>query len=314
MVTHGGIAPAGASGKAAAGEGGPTPAFSGARGGSRASQHARASGQPKAAGAKHDLLRQATSNAKKQKVRGRRHGRCFSERRCLCVVPGRHVRRSAARLRVCLLTCAWLHVRPLLQTVAGRLVDPDQEAREAVAAELQRWAQEEAQKRECAKRQALAYATGGWIGGGRTQSVRGAMHKALGWLAGRLPEGKQARAAHSVDRLAPLLCCRLASRQGGERCQALPGGAAAGGGQRGLPAARARHRARRGFCRQPPAAAEPCGYAGGAAVRGATWRCLSTTPAPAAPRMPLLLLRICGTAAARHLLRDRRRVPLRRTF
>ncbi|PSC70457.1 50S ribosomal L23 [Micractinium conductrix] len=111
MVTHGGIAPAGASGKAAAGEGGPTPAFSGARGGSRASQHARASGQPKAAGAKHDLLRQATSNAKKQK------------------------------------------------TVAGRLVDPDQEAREAVAAELQRWAQEEAQKRECAKRQALAYAT-----------------------------------------------------------------------------------------------------------------------------------------------------------
>ncbi|KAL4448467.1 hypothetical protein ABPG75_005686 [Micractinium tetrahymenae] len=42
---------------------------------------------------------------------------------------------------------------------AGRPGDPDQEAREAVAGELQKWAQEEAQRREGIKRQALAYAT-----------------------------------------------------------------------------------------------------------------------------------------------------------
>jgi hypothetical protein len=46
---------------------------------------------------------------------------------------------------------------------AGR-ADPDQEAREAVAAELSRWAQEEAQRREAVKKQALAYAIGG-VGG-----------------------------------------------------------------------------------------------------------------------------------------------------
>ena len=38
--------------------------------------------------------------------------------------------------------------------------DPDQEARDATAAELGRWVQDEAQRRSLAKKQALSYATG----------------------------------------------------------------------------------------------------------------------------------------------------------
>ena len=48
----------------------------------------------------------------------------------------------------------------VLQFQGGRGADPDQEAPDVVATELQRWAQEEALRRDGAKRQALAYATG----------------------------------------------------------------------------------------------------------------------------------------------------------
>lgn len=46
-----------------------------------------------------------------------------------------------------------------LKFQGGRGADPDQEAPDVVATELQRWAQEEALRRDGAKRQALAYAT-----------------------------------------------------------------------------------------------------------------------------------------------------------
>lgn len=59
-----------------------------------------------------------------------------------------------------------------LQTAGGRPGDPDEEAREAVAAELQKWAQEEAQRREAGKRQALAYATGKRCLGARRMGQR----------------------------------------------------------------------------------------------------------------------------------------------
>ena len=39
-------------------------------------------------------------------------------------------------------------------------MDPDQEARDVVGGELGRWAGEEAQRREGAKKQAMHYATG----------------------------------------------------------------------------------------------------------------------------------------------------------
>lgn len=88
----------------------------------------------------------------------------FAIKRALC-------KPSAAPSRMAAPSFDWLcRARPALppapaaspQTAAGgRPGDPDHEARETVAAELQKWAQEEAQRREATKRQALAYATGG---------------------------------------------------------------------------------------------------------------------------------------------------------
>ena len=66
---------------------------------------------------------------------------------------------SLATLGSTLCTCCGGFAR-VLQFQGGRGADPDQEARDVVATELQRWAQEEALRRDGAKRQALAYATG----------------------------------------------------------------------------------------------------------------------------------------------------------
>lgn len=122
MVFHGGVAPAGMACKAGDSQGG-APTLSGLSGHRASSRATGTQGGGRA----------SQGGGQKKAAAGQKHD---------------------------LLKQATSNVKKFKTAATGRLgVDPDQDARDAVAAELQKWAQEEAQRREAAKRQALAYAT-----------------------------------------------------------------------------------------------------------------------------------------------------------
>ena len=119
------------------------------------------------AAGKHDLLRQATSNVKRQKVPNHACvGRPFDLQNCILVLGWCWIG-PVSRRAVALCCCLLLLTSPVAclgQVGRGPGGDPYHEAREVVGGEALRWAQEEAQKREAAKRQALAYVSGGFRG------------------------------------------------------------------------------------------------------------------------------------------------------
>lgn len=139
MVVHGGMAPVGPSGKAPAAD--------------------SAGAAPTTSGRAHSMLLSETSGHRGASSRAGQAARPGGGG------GGGGSQKKAAGQKHDLLKQATSNVKKFKTQQAGRLgADPDQEVRDVVAAELQRWAQEEAQRREAIKRQALAYATDPLVG------------------------------------------------------------------------------------------------------------------------------------------------------